>query len=141
MKLLIIPILFLFSSNVEAENKSFESLLTDFKKIPGKDFNTKIEVSRKGFDRYFEIKGRICQGDFSTVILGESTNNDKSSKLSRSEIKACLNNLTNERIVFIDALYELRKSYLTYLHSLQLEQLNKSKQLEVAKWKNLKTAK
>lgn len=144
MKLIMITTIFLSLSNLikAQEPIKFENLLSKLNSIEVEKFTDAIVDIKKNFDSYFDNKSRICQGEFSTMVLGEEPREEvEPAKLSREEIKACLNNLMNERMVYIDSIYELRRKYLIYLHALQLEQLKKSKEDEVAQWQKLKTTK
>lgn len=118
----------------------FEDLLGRLNKLEQENFLEDVENVKNLFDKYFSNKSRVCQGEFTTMVLGVEEQ-ESNEKLSQSEIKACLTKLANERMVYIDAIYEKRKKYLVYLHQKQIEQLNKTKEFEVAKWQKLKTAK
>lgn len=138
-----ICILLLLTNSLHAQDViRFDGLLAELNKLASSDFVAEIDDIKDRFDSYFRNRSRICQGEFSTLVLGQEESTDKeTAKLSRSEIKACLNNLTNERMVYLDALYEKRKKYLLTLHKSQLEQLQKSKDAEVSRWQKLKTSK
>ena len=141
-KILTLTFILMSSSLFGEEVIRFESLLTKLNEVSVETFVKKIDKVKGEFDRYFTNKSRICQGEFSTIVLGETPSEEsESTKLSKSEIKACLSNLANERMVYIDAIYKQRENYLKFLHKKQLEQLAKSKEAEAVRWQKLKTQK
>ncbi len=88
-----------------------------------------VESLRAELDRYFENKKRVCNGEYSTMVLGDVGESARSSeetrKLSKDERKVCFREMKNLQVSYINAVYEARRKYTLWLQEKQLEELTK----------------
>ena len=132
--------LFLFGQNVlaEIENSLAESrnftdrissTLTEIGGLDERNFPLKISSLRERVERFLNYQKKICQGEFSTIVLnefgqeeGEGQNELK--KLDENERKLCFRELKNIQIMFINATHKARRNYLTSIHQKEMEGLD-----------------
>jgi hypothetical protein len=118
-------------SQTEGENsfeytKRVRDALETIKTIKPENYISKVDKFRGDLEKYIENKKRVCDGEFSTVILGEKPREDiknKKNKLTREEKKLCFRELKALQITFVNNLYVARKSYVEYLHKERLQEL------------------
>lgn len=103
--------------------------VAEIAKLSPAEFELKINSIRADIDRYVEHKKGVCQGEFSTVILGASTTPIASPtgefKLSKTEQELCYRELKALQITYVNNLYEARKNFLNYLHTQRIKELGK----------------
>lgn len=130
--LILIPLFFashVFSEDLIGEN-SFEytrkmyAKVEEISKLTPDEFELKINQIRADIDRYVEHKKGVCQGDFSTVILGSTNTSNTEFKLSKAEQELCYRELKALQITYINNLYDARKKFLDSLHQQRLKQLS-----------------
>jgi len=111
--------------------KKVKEQLNAIKSLPPEDYFKKVDTYRLALEKYMENKKRVCEGEFSTVILESDNVNDQSTidsakkgnKLSREERKLCFRELKALQVTFINNMFIARKSYLDHLHDKRIEQL------------------
>lgn len=98
------------------------------KLVPDKYFQT-IDGVREKIEKYIDNKKRVCNGEFSTVIIQNSAEQSAPPhKLSRDEKRLCFRELKAFQVTFINNMYLARKNYLDYLHKERLEDLAKARE-------------
>ena len=103
---------------------SIESLKT----LAPQDFVATAEKLVPLIEKYIERKKRVCQGEFSTIVLnGQEEENGQVQKLSPEEIKLCYQELKAIEVGYINNLFMARKRYLDYLHVLRIEELTRDR--------------
>ena len=104
--------------------KELESL----KSIKPSEYINQINDHRTKLEKYFEHKKRVCNGEFSTVVLQGAESLDKSkkkgNKLSKEERKLCFREMKAMQMTFLNHMFLARKNYLNYLHNKRLEELS-----------------
>jgi hypothetical protein len=112
--------------------------LNNIKALAPENYFQKIDNYRTDLEKYIDHKKRVCEGEFSTVILNptQSKNSkslsDKRTKLSKEERKLCFRELKALQITFINNMYLARKKYLDYLHQKRIKELEDTR-LEAVK--------
>lgn len=112
--------------------------LEDLKGLVGKDYYQKVDQYRALLEKYMDHKKRVCEGEFSTVILLEENESSKNkppsksnNKLSKDERKLCYRELKALQVTFIDNMFHARKNYLNYLHEEQLKALEDAREKSI----------
>lgn len=114
--------MFEVSREIQSEVESLATL------APEKYFQT-IDGIREKIEKYIDNKKRVCNGEFSTVIIQNSGEQSAPPhKLSREEKKLCFRELKAFQVTFINNMYLARKNYLDYLHKVRLEDLGKARE-------------
>ncbi|MCP4912209.1 MAG: hypothetical protein GY909_03740 [Oligoflexia bacterium] len=111
--------------------KKVKQQLNAIKKLPPENYFKEVDTYRLALEKYMENKKRVCEGEFSTVILENDTVNDQSAidnakkgnKLSREERKLCFRELKALQVTFINNMFIARKNYLDHLHNKRIDQL------------------
>lgn len=125
-----------FSQDLGEQNNTFEYTkkitlgLNKLKNLAADNYFQKVDDFRAELEKYFDHKKRVCEGEFSTVILSgnvESKQNKKPLKLSKEERKLCFRELKALQVTFINNLYIARKRYLSFLHTKRIEELEKAR--------------
>lgn len=101
--------------------------------IDPQDFPRELKVLRDSIERFFGHKKRVCNGEFSTVILspidvresGISRDDMIYRKLNVQERKMCFREMKEMQVQYINNVFQARKSYLEYLHSQRIEELDR----------------
>lgn len=105
------------------------------------EFPNKIEKIRNDIETYIEHKGRVCNGEFSTIVLtdkGESSKNAlPRNKLSKEERKLCFKELKAIHSTYINNLFLARKNYLEFIHTKRTDELDRSREEAVKKLQKL----
>ncbi len=150
LKSILVGTTFLFSLGLWAQQGSSESsetniydytkkvhqALKELKVLPPEDYFKNVDGYRDELEKYFDQKKRVCEGEFSTVILtGAPQENDanasKPVKLKPEERKLCFRELKALQLTFINNMYMARKRYLEYLHQKRLKELDDSRESAV----------
>lgn len=140
MKYLLL-FLFIFSvqaqdqENTEADLTTYASTFEYTKKIqkeieevrdlPADKFFKNIDNYRQSIEKYFEHKKRVCNGEFSTIILTEGVESKKAkvNKLSIEERKLCFREMKALQTTYINYMFLARKRYLDFLHERRIAEL------------------
>jgi hypothetical protein len=118
-------------SNIFEYTKKVAADLEALKKLAPENYFTKVDDFRTDLEKYFDHKKRVCEGEFSTVILSagsENKQNQKPVKLSKEERKLCFRELKALQVTFINNMYVARKHYLGFLHKKRIEELEKARE-------------
>jgi hypothetical protein len=118
-------------SNIFEYTKRVAADLEKLKNLEPKNYFQKVDDFRTELEKYFDHKKRVCEGEFSTVILsggGESSQNKKPVKLSKEERKLCFRELKALQVTFINNMYSARKRYLAFLHAKRIEELEEARE-------------
>lgn len=110
--------------------KRIHDELNAIKTLDPKVYFSKIDVYRSHLEKYIEHKKRVCDGEFSTIILSGKEEGDKSKpsrKLSKEERQLCFRELKALQITYINNMYVARKGYLDHLHQKRIQELQDSK--------------
>jgi len=139
MKTLCIILLFALSTQasgqvLETISSSFEytqriqQRLLQLADIEASQYLTQIDSYRLDMERYFEHKKRVCEGDFSAVILGTAETESRTvQRLSREEKQLCYKELKALHVTYINNLYQARERFLADLHQKRLEELKQAR--------------
>lgn len=107
--------------------------LEDIKKIEPDKYANSIDDFRTGLEKYIDHKKRVCEGEFSFIILNDrnadltNPNNKRKNKLSKEEQALCFRELKALQITFINNMYVARKKYLDYLHGKRIGELQNTR--------------
>ncbi len=111
-------------------SKKFKSQLDELNELMPDEFLQKIDSYRESLERYVEHKKRVCNGEFSTIVLGV-TNVEKTArkknKLTRAERVLCFRELKGFQVTLVNNMYSARKRFLDYLHSKRITELEKAR--------------
>ena len=132
---IFITCFFLSSSILAQEKNASESIrekIEEVKSLSHENFLNKIDEFHQEVQKYFDLKKRVCFGEFSTVILREYENakareSNKPRKLNKEERKRCLRELKSLQTSYINNLFEVRQKYLKASHQKEIESLKQSK--------------
>lgn len=122
--------------NIFDYTKKVHQALKNLKDLPAESYFKEIDNYRAELEKYFDQKKRVCEGEFSTVILTgvpqeENPNTPKPVKLKPEERKLCFRELKALQLTFINNMYQARKRYLEYLHQERLKELDASREQSV----------
>ena len=102
--------------------------IENLKTLPPQDFVATAEKLVPIIEKYIERKKRVCQGEFSTIVLnGQEEENGQVQRLSPEEIRLCYQELKAMEVGYINNLFIARKRYLDYLHVLRIEELTRDR--------------
>lgn len=92
-------------------------------------FLTEVDKVRSSMERYFDHKKRVCNGEFSTVILSVAgERSTEANRLSAEEKKLCFREMRALQTTYINNMYGARKRYLENLHTKRMEDLEASRE-------------
>ncbi|GAB4012100.1 MAG: hypothetical protein Fur0010_07600 [Bdellovibrio sp.] len=115
--------------------------LETLKNLKVDEFPNKIEKIRNDIETYIEHKGRVCNGEFSTIVLTEKGDSQKPNlprnKLSKEERKLCFKELKAIHSTYINNLFLARKNYLEFIHQKRTDELDRSREEAVKKLQKL----
>ena len=122
----------------ESREKKVESTLTDMvkqvrqkleelKHLEPEKYFQELDSYKSFFKKYIEYKKRICEGDFSTIILGDGQR-EGFQKIKGEEKKVCFRELKSFQTAYINNMFLARKRYLDYLHQERIKQLKEVKE-------------
>lgn len=135
--LLTIFFMTLFSSFVQAEasktifevSREIQREVEKLATLEAEKYNQAIDGIRESLEKYIDNKKRVCNGEFSTVIIqNASEQSEPPHKLTREEKKLCFRELKAFQVTFINNMYLARKKYLDHLHAKRLEELSKARE-------------
>ncbi len=116
-----------FAQDGESESEStlVHKSLVELKNLKPEDFDKKIDDYRNSIEKYIEKKKRVCNGEFTTIILSDSEDQSKkqSKKLSVDEKKLCFNELKAIYKTYINHLFLVRSRFLKFLNKKRIEEL------------------
>lgn len=120
------------SSNVATPfeyTQKIKDRLEEIRDISVLDYSTRIDGYRTELEQYFEHTKRVCNGEFSTIILSDqkSLTSSGSRKLAPEEKKLCFREMKALQLTFINNMFIARKRYLDHLHSERIAELERIK--------------
>jgi hypothetical protein len=127
------------SENVELMNeynKKIQKSLMSLKSLPANDYFKRIDEYRGALEKHFDHKKRVCDGEFSTIVLKNVKDTEgkvinKKVRLSKSERRLCFRELKALQVTFVNNMYVARKRYLNFLHTRRLEDLDESREATI----------
>jgi hypothetical protein len=114
--------------------------LEAIKNLSSEEYFLKVDGMRVEIEKYIDHKRRVCNGEFSTVVLTEKEDisvRPKANKLTKEERKLCFRELKALQNTFINNMFVARKAYLDQLHKQRIEDLSKMREEAI---KNLNSA-
>jgi hypothetical protein len=116
---------------------SITQSLEEIKNLTPDKYLSEIEQVRANLEKFIQNKKRVCNGEFSSVILygTDPVTSEKKIKLGPEERKACLGEVRNIQIKFIENLFLARKKYLQYLHDIEVKKMESIKEESIKKVK------
>ena len=108
-----------FSSPWAEEGAEIRTQLAKIKELPPEKYHLEIDSYRVSLERYIEHKKRICEGEFSSVVLSDKATTSEASaphKLSPAERTLCVGELKSLQISFINHMHTARQRYLNFRH-------------------------
>lgn len=135
MKLLAPILLLIFSMNIFSEERtSFEytreihNKISELTTVQPSSYQARVYELKSELEKFFSHKKKVCNGEFSSVILTESLKEGSSNKLTKDEKELCFRELKALQTSFINNLFIARKSYLQWGHDKNLSDLNKERE-------------
>ena len=121
-------------SPIGIENKEFgfdkvKNNITKIKTLKPENYLSSIDSFRKSIDRFIRYKRRVCNGEFSSLVLenGETVKGEKE-RLTEEEKVICFRELKSIQEEFIKNMFEARVKFLDHLHEKQILDLKKAKE-------------
>ncbi len=130
MKTITIITLLLSLEAVAQKTKNIRDTLNAISSLNVKSFPKKISPLRLKVEKFINYQKKICQGEFSTIVLNEFSTkidgNEKNElkKLDKNEKKICFRKLKNIQSLFINAVHQARSNYLQFIHQQEIEGLD-----------------
>ena len=105
--------------------KKIQKEIEEVKQLSADKFFKNIDRYRESIEKYFDHKKRVCNGEFSTIILteGVESKNTKVNKLSIEERKLCFREMKALQTTYINYMFLARKRYLDFLHERRIAEL------------------
>ena len=115
-------------------NKEINESLVRLKSVKAEDYFKDIDTFRTDLEKYFDHKKRVCEGEFSTIILGKSDKNKLENhkvKLSKDERKLCFREIKALQVTFVNNMFIARKRHLEHLHTKRMDELSKAREASI----------
>jgi hypothetical protein len=135
MKLLLPLLLLVLSSNSFCEERtSFEytkeihTKISELTNVQPSSYQVRVYELKSELEKFFSHKKKVCNGEFSSVILTDSLKEGVSNKLTKDEKELCFRELKALQTSFINNLFLARKNYLQWGHDKNLSDLNKERE-------------
>lgn len=113
-------------SNLEY-TKKIQNELEELKNLSADRFIQEIDHYRVDIDKYNEHKKRVCNGEFTTNVLGDEkaeSRNSSKRKLNPAERKLCFREMKALQVTMINNMYTARKRFLEYMHEERMKELS-----------------
>ena len=109
----------------DSESSKIHSSLVELKNLKAEDFDKRIDDYRNSIEEYIEKKKRVCNGEFTTIILSDNEQKpvEQSKKLSSDEKKLCFNELKAIYKTYINHLFLVRTRFLEFLNKKRIKEL------------------
>lgn len=128
VRFFFVPFL-LLGSAYAADSDAIQAKIRALSEIKPDTYAQNVEAIRSELDRYFDNKKRVCNGEYSTIVLGDvgeaGRSAEETRKLTKDERKVCFREMKNLQVSYVNALYEARRKYVLWLQEQQLEELGK----------------
>lgn len=103
--------------------------------IAPENFPREVRRLRQSVERFFDHKKRVCNGEFSTVILnpvevtGEMVLSEEIvvRKLNAQERRICFREMQEMQRLYINNTFQARKRYLDFIHEERIKELDKAR--------------
>lgn len=138
MKLLLSLILLISSTQYafsQAKKSSFEytneihSKISKIKNVAPDNFIGELEDLKVDLDNFFDHKRKVCNGEFSSLILVASDSKDGGgNKLSDEERRLCFRELKALQSTYINNLFHARKNYLSWSFKKSIKDLDQQRE-------------
>jgi hypothetical protein len=103
--------------------------IEELNKLTPDKFLNEVDKVRTSMERYFDHKKRVCNGEFSTVILSVAgERSTEANRLTADEKKLCFREMRALQTTYINNMYGARKRYLENLHIKRMEDLETSRE-------------
>ncbi len=104
--------------------KEIHVKINELSKVQPTSYQSRVYELKTELGKFFSFKKKVCNGEFSSVILSDSPSVTSSSKLSKEEKELCFRELKALQTSFINNLFLARKNYLQWGHDRNLKELN-----------------
>ena len=132
--ILIFPIVLLAQSEAskvvtpkipKSESSVIHDSLVELKNLSPEDFDKKIDDYRNAIEKYIEKKKRVCNGEFTTIILSESptVSQEEAKKLTKEDKQLCFNELKAIYKTYINHLFLVRTRFIEFLNEKRIKEL------------------
>jgi hypothetical protein len=130
--LFIFPVLLFAQTSVDKPEikKSASSVihadLVELKNLKPEEFDKRIDDYRNSIEKYIETKKRVCNGEFTTIILSDSMAkpNQEIKKLTKEEKQLCFNELKAIYKTYINHLFLVRTRFIEFLNEKRIKELS-----------------
>ncbi|MBT7611343.1 MAG: hypothetical protein HN576_16405 [Bacteriovoracaceae bacterium] len=124
-----------YSETFEYTKKIIAEIGT-IKNIEPDQFYKKIDSYRTSLEKYFLQKKKVCNGEFSTIILSEGKIRSditlkKARKLTREERGLCFREMKALQVEYINNMFLARKKYLDFLHERRISELLEAREVSI----------
>lgn len=109
----------------KTESSIIHARLIELKNLKAEDFDKKIDNYRNDIEKYIETKKRVCNGEFTTIILSDSAAkpDQEAKKLTKIEKQLCFNELKAIYKTYINHLFLVRTRFIEYLNEKRIKEL------------------
>ena len=117
---------------------SFGKIKNEMKKLRSlkpSNFIREIDSYRELVEKFIDHKKRVCNGEFSKMILGEDSGKEQRT-LSKEEKNSCFEELLNLHMAYIDNLFMARSRFLAHQHDERMKNLKTAKEKSIQSIKN-----
>ena len=102
--------------------------IVKIKTLKPEQYLSSIDSFRKSIDRFVRYKRRVCNGEFSSLVLeNDETVKGQKERLTEEEKVICFRELKSIQEEFIKNMFEARVKYLDHLHQKQVLDLRNAK--------------
>ncbi|WP_127718155.1 hypothetical protein [Halobacteriovorax sp. HLS] len=108
--------------------KEIHNKINELSKVQPTSYQSRVFELKADLEKFFSFKKKVCNGEFSAVILSEEPSVSSSSKLSKEEKELCFRELKALQTSFINNLFLARKNYLQWGHDKNLKELNEERE-------------
>ncbi len=113
-------------SNLQYTQK-IQNELEEIKNLSADRYLQEIDHYRVDIDKYIEHKKRVCNGEFTTNVLGDEkadAKNNLKRKLNTAEKKLCFREMKAFQVTMINNVFIARKRFLEYMHEERMKELS-----------------
>lgn len=129
--IIIFIALFSLASHAQIKKSSFEytneihGKISKIKDVAPDNFIGELEDLKKDLENFFDHKRKVCNGEFSSLILVASASKDGGgNKLSAQERNLCFRELKALQTTYLSNLFLARKRYLTWMFEKNIKDLD-----------------
>ena len=107
--------------------KEIHTKISELTRVQPSSYQARVYELKSELERFFSHKKKVCNGEFSSVILTDSLEEGGSNKLTKEEKELCFRELKALQTTFINNLFIARKNYLQWGHDKNLSDLNEER--------------